>query len=245
MAFQLASHFQDQCCVLPFFQSTSSWVYVTVDLRLVLSHDLSRVTSEEAWRKREVQTERRTVPQQRKPAMGISFTQMSPDGSKKTRRTFCPQYATRCCKLWCFLSSWDEASKNRSVERLHVLSWLLLPCVHHPKQQGIQISLCRHGRFVQRNLSVSVHAHVKTHGSEPVQGETHLHLNCVVISQTISWVSQVRLATVVRISVFIEWTVLPPVPRWFKFTAGVSHHTPPPLGGAGLSQLIIFWIFLY
>ncbi len=32
-----------------------------------------------------------------------------------------------------------------------------------------------------------------------------------------------------------------PVPRWFKFTAGVSHHTPPPPGGgAGLSQLIIF-----
>ncbi len=67
----------------------------------------------------------------------------------------------------------------------------------------------------------------------------------VVISQTISWVSQVRLATVARISVFIEWTVLPPVSWWFKFTAGVSHHTPPPPGGAGLSQLIIFWIFFY
>ncbi len=29
-------------------------------------------------------------------------------------------------------------------------------------------------------------------------------LICVVISQTISWVSQVRLATVARISIFIE-----------------------------------------
>ncbi len=60
----------------------------------------------------------------------------------------------------------------------------------------------------------------------------------VVISQTISWVSQVRLATVVRISVFIEWTVLSPVPRWFKFTAGVSHHTPPPPGGLASANLL-------
>ncbi len=46
---------------------------------------------------------------------------------------------------------------------------------------------------------------------------------------------------VAQISMFIVCTVLPPVKWWFKFTAGVSHHTPPPPGGgAGLSQLIIF-----
>ncbi len=74
---------------------------------------------------------------------------------------------------------------------------------------------------------------------DPVTSLSHLSsvvpqcptANPVVISQTISWVSQVRLATVAHIYIFIEWTVLPPIPRWFKFTAGVSHHTPPPSGG--------------
>ncbi len=36
---------------------------------------------------------------------------------------------------------------------------------------------------------------------------------------------------VARISMFIVCTVLPLVKQWFKFTAGVSHHTPPPPGG--------------
>ncbi len=36
---------------------------------------------------------------------------------------------------------------------------------------------------------------------------------------------------VARISMFIVCTVLPPVKWWFKFIAGVSHHTPPPPGG--------------
>ncbi len=54
-------------------------------------------------------------------------------------------------------------------------------------------------------------------------------LPTVVISQTHWLVSRVRLA------------------RWHHltsggsiFTAGVSHHTPPPPGGAGLSQFFIF-----
>ncbi len=56
----------------------------------------------------------------------------------------------------------------------------------------------------------------------------------VVISQTRWLVSQERLSPRVGTSVFIMYTVLPAMRQWFKFTAGVSHHTPPPPGGAGL-----------
>ncbi len=64
-------------------------------------------------------------------------------------------------------------------------------------------------------------------------------VNCSDITNTRLGISG-ETAPVARISMFIVCTVLPPVMWWFKFTAGVSHHTPPPPGGAGLSQLIIF-----
>ncbi len=97
----------------------------------------------------------------------------------------------------------------------------------------ISTSFSQHCRACSSESSVNS---VQKHSSR----KNSVWLKDVVISQTHGLVSQVRLATVARISVFIEWTVLPPVPRRFKFTAGVSHHTPPPPGGAGLSQLIIF-----
>ncbi len=66
----------------------------------------------------------------------------------------------------------------------------------------------------------------------------------VVISQTNRLVSQERLSPEAGTSIFIMyrndiwWMVL-------TFETGVSHHTPPPLGGAGLyRQFLIFWIFL-
>ena len=62
--------------------------------------------------------------------------------------------------------------------------------------------------------------------------ETNPHQlgECSDITNTLVGISG-ETATVVRISMFIVCTVLPPVKRWFKFTAGVSHHTPPPPGG--------------
>ena len=62
----------------------------------------------------------------------------------------------------------------------------------------------------------------------------------VVISQTHWLVSQERLSPRAGTSVFIDYTVLPSMRQWFKFTAGVSHHTPPPPGGRGLSHFFIF-----
>ncbi len=58
-------------------------------------------------------------------------------------------------------------------------------------------------------------------------------LQLVVISQTHWLVSQERLSPRAGTSVFIMYTVVPSGGSGSKFTAGVSHHTPP-LGGTGL-----------
>ncbi len=70
----------------------------------------------------------------------------------------------------------------------------------------------------------------------------------VVISQTHWLVSQERLFLRVGTSVFIDLIPIMPsgeVSSGSKFTAGVSHHTPPPVGGVGSAQqFLIFSIFL-
>ncbi len=55
-----------------------------------------------------------------------------------------------------------------------------------------------------------------------------------MISQTHWLVSQERLSPWAGTSVFIDLSVVPSLGMVLTFEAGVSYHTPPPPGGAGL-----------
>ncbi len=69
------------------------------------------------------------------------------------------------------------------------------------------------------------------HGGAPLSG------GIVVISQTISWVSRVRLARWCESLALLSTQCCHLASGGSKFAAGVSHHTPPSPGGAGLIGL--------